>query len=135
MSEGIVYIKECPCFRSFEGEHLCINGLEIRRMVTIDVSTDILDSQYVSQDFINSKTEHDDLCFCLAYLGDDGRYYCMSQQHNILVRGQIVCKEEMARALDILAPENALFSSILCGECLYNIIAILKEDLPSACPI
>jgi hypothetical protein len=131
MSEGIVYIKECPCFRSFEGEQLCINGSEIRRMITIDVSTDLLESQHVSEDFINSRTEYDDLCFCLAYLGDDGRYYCMSQQHNIMVLGQKVSKEEMERALEILAPENVLFSSVLCGECLYSIIAALKEDEPA----
>lgn len=135
MSEGIVYIKECPCFRLFEGEQLCINGSEIRRMTTIDVSTDLLGSPHVSDDFINSKTEHDDLCFGLAYLGDDGKYYCMSQQCNIQVQGQDVKKDEMQKALDILAPETVRFSSVLCGECLYNIIAALKNNEEAACSI
>jgi hypothetical protein len=34
-----------------------------------------------------------------------------------------------------LAPENARFSSVLCGECLYNIIAALKEERHASCPI
>ena len=129
-----MYIKECPCFRLFEGEQLCINGSEIRRMTTIDVSTDLLESPHVSEDFINSKTEYDDLCFCLAYLGDDGRYYCMSQQCNIQVQGQDVQKDEMQKALEILAPETVRFSSVLCGECLYNIIAALRDKAPATCP-
>jgi len=104
-------------------------------MTTIDVDTDLIGSSHVSDEFINSKTEHDDLCFCLAYLGEDGLYYCMSQQQDIKVRGQQVSKDEMQRALDILAPENSRFSSVLCGECLYNILAALKDEGEAACPI
>jgi hypothetical protein len=59
----------------------------------------------------------------------------MSQQRYIKVRGEEVSMEEMQRALEILSPESALFSSVLCGECLYNIIAALKEDEPATCPI
>jgi len=57
----------------------------------------------------------------------------MSQQQTILIRGQQVNKEEMQQALEILAPENVRFSSVLCGECLYNIIATLKEEDPPLC--
>jgi hypothetical protein len=71
----------------------------------------------------------------LAYLGEDELYYCMSQQRNIKVQGIKVGKEEMQRALEILAPENARFSSVLCGECLYNIIAALRDEGEAACLI
>ena len=135
MIEGMEFVKQCPCFREFEGEHLCINDTEIRKMTTIDVSTELIGSEHVSDEFINSKTSDDDLCFCLAYLGEDELYHCMSQQQNIKVRGQQVSKAEMQRALEILATENARFSSILCGECLYNVIAALKEEGEAACPI
>lgn len=136
LSEGMEFlIKQCPCFRELEGEQLCVNDKEIRKMITIDVDTDLIGSEHVSQEFINSKTDQDDLCYCLAYLGEDKRYYCMSQQRYIKVRGQEVSVEEMQKALEILAPKSALFSSVLCGECLYNIIAALKEDEPAACSI
>jgi hypothetical protein len=59
----------------------------------------------------------------------------MSQQRCIKVRGQEVIADEMKKALEILAPKSALFSSVLCGECLYNIIAALKEEGPAVCPI
>lgn len=135
MIEGTEFlVKQCPCFREFEGEHLCVNDEYIRKMTTIDVDTELIGSKYVSDEFINSKT-NDDLCFCLAYLGKDRLYYCMSQQQNIKVRGQQVTKEEMQRALEILSPENVLFSSVLCGECLYNIIAALKDEGEATCPI
>ena len=104
-------------------------------MTTIDVSMELIGSKHISDEFISSKTKDDDLCFCLAYLGEDELYYCMSQQQDIKVRGQQVSKEEMDRALEILAPENARFSSVLCGECLYNIIAALKDEGEAACPI
>ena len=136
MIEGQEFlVKECPCFRDFEGEHLCVNDNHIRKMVTIDVDTELIKSQHVSQEFINSKSNDDDLCFCLAYLGEDELYYCMSQQRNIKVQGQEVRKDEMRRALEILAPEHTRFSSVLCGECLYNIIAALKEQGDATCPI
>jgi hypothetical protein len=135
MIEGMEFVKQCPCFREFEGEHLCINDTEIRKMITIDVDTDLIGSTHISQEFINSKSEQDDLCYCLAYLGEDERYYCMSQQRYIKVRGEEVSMEEMQKALEILSPKSALFSSVLCGECLYNIIAALKEDEPAACPV
>lgn len=135
MIEGMRFIKECPSYRLFEGEQLCINDNEIRKIVTIDVSTELIGSEHISDKFINSKTDDDDLCFCLVYLGKDELYYCMSQQHDIKVRGQQVCKEEMQRALEILAPEKARFSSVLCGECLYNIIAALKDEGEASCPI
>ena len=136
LNEGTEFlIKQCPCFREFEGEQLCVNDKEIRKMTTIDVDTDLIGSEHVSQEFISSKSNQDDLCYCLAYLGEDKKYYCMSQQRNIKVRGEAVSIEEMQKALEILAPESALFSSVLCGECLYNIIAALKEDEPAACPI
>jgi hypothetical protein len=104
-------------------------------MVTIDVDMDLIGSKYVSEEFLRTKANDDDLCFCLAYLGEDELYHCMSQQQNIKIRGQEVSKEEMQQALEILAPENARFSSDLCGECLYNIIAALKEDRPASCPV
>ena len=135
MIEGTELVKQCPCFREFEGEQLCVNDKEIRRMTTIDVSAELIGSKHISEEFISSKTNDDDLCFCLAYLGEDELYHCMSQQRDIKVRGQQVSKGEMQRALEILAPENARFSSVLCGECLYNIIAALKEEEPAACPI
>lgn len=136
MNEGIEFlIKQCPCFREFEGEQLCVNDKEIRKMITIDVDTDLIGSEHISQDFINSKTDQDDLCYCLAYLGEDKRYYCMSQQRCIRIRGQEVRVDEMKKALEILAPKSALFSSVLCGECLYNIIAALKEERSAVFPI
>jgi hypothetical protein len=136
MSEGTEFlVKECPCFREFEGEQLCINDSNLRKMVTIDVDSDLIGSKHVSEEFLRTKSNEDDLCFCLAYLGDDGFYHCMSQQKNILIRGQEVRKEEMQQALDILAPENARFSSVLCGECLYNILVALKDEKPPSCPI
>ena len=104
-------------------------------MTSIDVDTDLIGSEHVSQEFINGKTENDDLCYCLAYLGEDKRYYCMSQQRYIKVRGEKVSHQEMQKALEILSPKSGLFSSVLCGECLYNIIAALKEDEPAACLI
>jgi hypothetical protein len=51
------------------------------------------------------------------------------------VQGIKVSKLEKQRALEILAPENARFSSVLCGECLYNIIAALRDEDETACPI
>ena len=136
MIEGTEFlVKQCPCFREFEGEQLCVNDNYIRKMTTIDVDTELIGSKHVSDEFINSKTEQDDLCFCLAYLGEDELYHCVSQQQDIKVQGQQVRKEEMQRALEILAPENARFSSVLCGECLYNIIAALKDEGEAVCPI
>lgn len=136
MIEGAEFlVKQCPCFREFEGEHLCVNDNYVKKMITIDVDTELIGSKHVSDEFINSRSNDDDLCFCLAYLGEDELYYCMSQQRDIKVRGQQVSKAEMQRALEILAPENAQFSSVLCGECLYNIIAALKDELGPACPI
>ena len=136
MIEGSEFlVKQCPCFREFEGEQLCINDNVLKRMITIDVDTELIGSEHVSKEFLKTKTADDDLCFCLAYLGEDGLYHCMSQQENILIRGQLVSREEMKQALDILAPENVQFSSILCGECLYNIIAALKDDGNPSCPI
>ena len=136
MIEGTEFLlKQCPCFREFEGEHLCVNGNYVKKIVTIDVDTELIASKHVSEEFINSKTDDDDLCFCLAYLGEDELYYCMSQQQYIKVQGQQVSKEEMQRALKILAPENARFSSVLCGECLYNIIAALRDEGEAACPL
>ncbi len=136
MIEGSEFlVKQCPCFREFEGEHLCINDSDLKKIVTIDVDTDLIGSEHVSEEFLKIKTKEDDLCFCLAYLGDDEHYYCMSQQENIKIRGQLVNKIEMKQALEILAPENVQFSSVLCGECLYNIIVALKDGSNSACPI
>ena len=136
MSEGTEFlVKQCPCFREFEGEQLCINDDNLRKMVTIDVDTELIGSSHVSEEFLRIKSIEDDLCFCLAYLGEDELYHCMSQQQNIKIRGQEVNKEEMKQALEILAPENARYSSVLCGECLYNIIAALKEEGHEACPI
>ena len=135
MIEGMKLVKQCPCFREFEGEQLCVNDREIRKMTTIDVSRELIGSKHVSEEFINSKTKDDDLCFCLAYLGVDELYYCMSQQQDIKVRGQQVSKEEMDRALETLALENARFSSVLCGEYLYNNIAALKDEGNATCPI
>lgn len=128
-------VKQCPCFREFEGEHLCVNDNYVKKMVTIDVDTELFGSKHVSDEFINSKTNDDDLCFCLAYLGEDELYYCMFQQRNINVEGQQVTKEEMQRALEILAPENTRFSSVLCGQCLYNIIVALKDEVGPSCSI
>ena len=134
MTEGNeVFVKQCPCFRVFEGEHLCINDNELKKIVTIDVDTELIGSEHVSEEFLKVKTREDDLCFCLAYLGDDELYYCMSQQENIRIRGQLVSKNEMKQALEILAPENVQFSSVLCGECLYNIIVALKGEGNPAC--
>jgi len=130
---GVSLVKQCPCFRDFEGEHLCVNGNYVKKMVTIDVDTELIGSKHVSDEFISSKTNEDDLCFCLAYLGDDEFYYCMSQQQIIKVQGQLVSKEDMRRALEMLAPENARFSSVLCGECLYNIIAAMKNNEEATC--
>ena len=136
MSEGTEFLaKECPCFREFEGEQICINDNVLRKMVTIDVDTELIGSKLVSEEFLRTKSNEDDLCFCLAYLGEDELYHCMTQQQNILVRGQEVSKEEMQQALEILAPENARFSTVLCGECLYNIIAALKDEGHPSCPI
>jgi hypothetical protein len=135
MIEGTELVKECPCFRVFEGENLCVNDNYLRKMVTIDVDTELIGSEHISKEFINSKANGDDLCFCLAYLGEDELYHCMSQQEDIKTRGQQVTKEEMQQALEILAPENAKFSSVLCSECLYNIIAALKEEGHASCPI
>jgi hypothetical protein len=136
MIEGAGFlVKQCPCFREFEGEHLCVNDNYVKQMVTIDVDAELISSKHVSDEFINSRSNDDDLCFCLAYLGEDELYYCVSQQRDIKVRGQQVNKAEMQRALEILAPENARFSSVLCGECLYNIIAALKDEVGPACPI
>ena len=132
---GVLLIKQCPCFRDFEGEHLCVNDDYVRKMITIDVDAELIGSEHVSEEFINSKTNDDDLCFCLAYLGEDELYYCMSQQLNIKVQGREVSKAEMQQALDILAPENARFSSVLCGECLYNIIAALRDEVRPTCPV
>ncbi|MFX1561190.1 MAG: hypothetical protein ACFFBL_11430 [Promethearchaeota archaeon] len=131
----MLLIKQCPCFRDFEGEHLCVNDDYVRKMITIDVDTELIGSKHVSEEFINSKTNDDDLCFCLAYLGEDELFYCMSQQRNIKVQGLEVGKEEMQRALEILAPENARFSTVLCGECLYNIIAALRDEEEATCSI
>ena len=131
----MLLIKQCPCFRTFEGENLCVNDDYVRKMVTIDVDTELIGSEHVSQEFIKNKTNDDELCYCLAYLGEDELLYCMSQQRNIKVRGEQVDKREMQRALEILAPENARFSSVLCGECLYNIIAAFKEEASPSCPI
>jgi len=128
-------VKQCPCFREFEGEQLCINDSNLRKMVTIDVDTDLIGSILVSEEFLRTKSNEVDLCFCLAYLGENDLYHCMSQQPNILIRGQRVSSQEMKQALDILAPENVRFSSDLCGECLYNIIAALKEEDPPSCTI
>ncbi|TFH05030.1 MAG: hypothetical protein E4H14_13535 [Candidatus Thorarchaeota archaeon] len=136
MSEGTEFlVKQCPCFREFEGEQICINDDCLRKMVTIDVDTELIRSERVSEEFLGTISNDDDLCFCLAYLGEDGLYHCMSQQQNIKIRGQEVSKEEMKQALKILAPDNARFSSVLCGECLYNIIAALKEEGHASCPI
>ncbi|MGD9397162.1 MAG: hypothetical protein PVJ05_12085 [Candidatus Thorarchaeota archaeon] len=136
MIEGAEFlVKQCPCFREFEGEYLCVNDNYVRKMIRIDVDAELIVSKHVSEEFINSKTDDDDLCFCLAYLGEDELYYCMSQQRNIKVQGIKVGKEEMQRALEILAPENARFSSVLCGECLYNIIAALRDEGEAACLI
>ncbi|OLS31701.1 MAG: hypothetical protein ThorAB25_00030 [Candidatus Thorarchaeota archaeon AB_25] len=136
MIEGAEFlVKQCPCFREFEGEHLCVNDNYVKKMITIDVDTELIGSKHVSDEFINSRSNDDDLCFCLAYLGEDELYYCMFQQRDIKVRGRQVSKAEMQRALEILAPENAQFSSVLCGECLYNIIAALKDEVDPACPI
>lgn len=136
MHEGSGFlIKQCPCFREYEGEHLCVNDNYMKKMLTIHVGTELFGSAHLSNEFIKSKASEDNLCFCLAYLGVDELYYCMSQQQNIKIRGQQVSREEMKRALEILAPENTKFSSILCGECLYKIIAALKEDLNTSCPI
>ena len=136
MIEGSEFlVKQCPCFREFEGENLCINDNELKKMVTIDVDTNLIGSDHVSEEFLKVKTGEDDLCFCLAYLGDDELYYCMSQQQNIRIRGQLVSKDEMRQALEILAPENVQFSSVLCGECLYNIIVALKDEGNPAGPI
>jgi hypothetical protein len=58
LNEGTEFlIKQCPCFREFEGEKLCVNDKEIRKMITIDVDTNLIGSEYVSQEFINSKTD------------------------------------------------------------------------------
>lgn len=136
MSEGTEFlVKQCPCFREFEGEQICINDDYLRKMVIIDVDAELIGSEHISKEFINTKSDADDLCFCLAYLGEDELYHCISQQQNIKIRGQEVSKEEMKQALEILAPENAKFSSVLCGECLYNIIAALKDDGHASCPI
>jgi hypothetical protein len=136
MIEGADFlVKQCPCFREFEGEHLCVNDNYVKKMVTIDVDAELISSKHVSDEFINSRSNDDDLCYCLAYLGEDELYYCLSQQRDIKVRGQQVSKAEMLRAVEILAPENVRFSSVLCGECLYNIIAALKEEVGPACPI
>lgn len=136
MGEGIEFlVKQCPCFREFEGEQLCVNGNELKKMITIDVDTELIGSKHISNEFLRTRANEDDLCFCLAYLGDDELYHCMSQQQNIRIRNQEVSKEEMQQALDILAPENARFSSDLCCECLYNIIAALKEEDPPSCTI
>ncbi|MHA1135897.1 MAG: hypothetical protein ACTSSE_05365 [Candidatus Thorarchaeota archaeon] len=135
-SEGAEFlVKECPCFREFEGEQICINDNVLRKMVTIDVDTELIGSKLVSEEFLRTKSNEDDLCFCLVYLGEDELYHCMSQQQNILVRGQEVSKEEMQQALEILAPENARFATVLCEECLYNIIAALKDEGYRSCPI
>ena len=136
MIEGAEFlVKQCPCFRDFEGEYQCVNDNYVRKMITIDVDTELIGSDHVSEEFINSKTDDDDLCYCLAYLGEDELYYCMSQQQNIKVQGQKVSREEMQRALEILAPENARFSTVLCGECLYNIIVALRDEGEAASPI
>jgi len=129
MSEGTEFlVKQCPCFREFEGEQLYINDDSLRKMVTIDVDTDLIGSKHVSEEFLRTKSNEDDL-------GEDELYHCMSQQQNIKIRGQEVSKEEMKQALEILAPDNARFSSVLCGECLYNIIAALKDEGLASCPI
>jgi len=136
MIEGNEFlVKQCPCFREFDGEHLCINDNELKKIVTIDVDAELIGSEHVSEEFLRVKTKEDDLCFCLAYLGEDELYYCMSQQENIRIRGQLVHKNEMKQALEILAPENVQFTSVLCGECLYNIIVALKDAGNPACPI
>ena len=134
MSRGMIMIKECPCYREFEGEQLCVNDHEVKTMVTIDVDVELLKSELVSKDFITSESQ-DDICFCLAYLGEDGLYYCMSQQRCIRVRGQEVSEDEMQSALDVLAPKNVRYSSHVCGECLYNVIASLKEGGTAYCPV
>ena len=97
-------------------------------MVTIDVDAELIGSKLVTEEFLLTKANEDDLCFCLVYLAEDKSFRCMSQQQTIKIRGQEVSEAEMQQALNILAPENARFSSVLCGECLYNIIAALKED-------
>ncbi|TFH03681.1 MAG: hypothetical protein E4H14_16295, partial [Candidatus Thorarchaeota archaeon] len=66
MSEGTeVLVKQCPCFREFEGEQLCINDDYLRKMVTIDVDTELIGSKHVSEEFLRTKSNADDLCFCL----------------------------------------------------------------------
>ncbi|MBE0526732.1 MAG: hypothetical protein IH631_07300, partial [Candidatus Thorarchaeota archaeon] len=108
MSEGTEFlVKQCPCFREFEGEQICINDDYLRKMVTIDVDTELIGSEHVSKEFLKTKSNADYLCFCLAYLVEDELYHCMSQQQNIKIRGQEVSKEEMKQSLELLAPDNA----------------------------
>jgi copper chaperone CopZ len=136
MKEGQEFlVKECPCFREYEGEYLCVNDNYVKKMVAIDVDIELIGSEHISLEFIKSKTGEDDLCYCLAYVGDDDLYYCVSQQRNIKVQGQQVSKREMKQALEILASEHARFSSVLCGQCLYNIIAALKNEGKASCSI
>ena len=54
MIEGMELVKQCPCFREFEGEQLCVNDNYVRKMTTIDVDTELIGSKHVSEEFINS---------------------------------------------------------------------------------
>ncbi|TFF91069.1 hypothetical protein EU545_05785 [Candidatus Thorarchaeota archaeon] len=129
MNQSHVFlVRECPCFREFKGETLCVNDDKIvKDVITIDVDPDLFLSSHLSGDFMHSKTDDDCLCFCLAYLAEDGYYYCMSQQKRLRIRGEDVSKEEMNRALEVLLPSGVHFASVLCAECLYNVLVALKE--------
>lgn len=120
-------VKQCPCFREFRNEHLCVNGSDVRPVVKIELDADLLVSGHLDQGFTSQKSDDRDLCYCMAYRGEDDLYYCISQQEAIQVQGRVVSQHELDSARQMLEPDGVHYSTVLCGECLYNIIASLRE--------
>ncbi|MHA2359694.1 MAG: hypothetical protein ACXAB5_05440 [Candidatus Thorarchaeota archaeon] len=129
------YVNACPCHRVFEDEQLCINEDQVKLIVTFDVNKDLMGTEFIPKSFAKGRGE-DNLCFCLIYLEQsEDRFYCLSQEKRIQVRGEEVSSKDMQRALEMLVPENSLYEPELCNECLYNILASLKENGEASCSI
>lgn len=121
------YVNACPCHRIFENEQLCINENPVKLIVTFDINKELIGSEFIPQSFTRIK-EADNLCFCVIYLDEsENRFYCLSQDRRIQVQGEEVRGDEMKKALKMLIPENTLYEPELCNECLYNVLALLKN--------
>lgn len=101
--------------------------------MTFDINKDLMGTEFIPQSF-TKKREEDNLCFCLIYLDEDeDRFYCLSQEKRIQVRGEPVSGEDMRRALEMLIPENSLYEPELCNECLYNVLTSMKKNGRASC--